>query len=339
MIMNDIPTLEVDGFKEPLLPYYVYVLLNPLKGNKAFYVGKGTGQRAGAHERDVDRLLEDEKRKRKQQDDKEKNSHDENRLDLASFDEKSLSDKQREILELKKANASPLQVIVGRYETEEEAYAVEAALIHFMFGYENLTNLASGHGYKFLRTKNDYEEIVATAKGQIDIHPRKGIDQERVMRDNEYRDEKLMGLEQAGAFDTLAELQNSLTTHGFNWRNFTEPGDKYFHPGVSNGYLALIVRIGAVDFNVQFTKKKIFSIQLIYTPTRPKSFDEAQSLALARLPQIQRDRLSIALGDPKADNKYSWILPEDRFKFESIDTLIAELARFKRVIESDSSNP
>jgi hypothetical protein len=336
--MNDIPTSDTDGFKEPLLPYYVYVLLNPLKSNKAFYVGKGTGQRAGAHERDVHRLLEDEKRKRNQQVEQEKNSLDEDPLDLASFDEKILSDKQREIFELKKANASPLQVIVGRYETEEEAYAVEAALIHFMFGYENLTNLASGHGHKFLRTKNEYEEIVANAKEQIDILPRKGVDKERVVRDNAYRDEKLVGLEQARAFDKLAELQNSLTKHGFNWRNFTEPGDKYFHPGVSNGYLALIVRIGAVDFNVQFTKKKIFSIQFIYTPTRPKSFEEAQSLALARLPQIQRDRLGIALGDPKADNKYSWILPEARFKFESIDALIAELVRFKSVIDSDSSN-
>ena len=336
--MNDIPTLDSDVFNESLFPYYVYVLLNPLKSNKVFYVGKGTGQRAGAHERDVDRLLVDEKRKRKQQDEQEKNSHDEDTLDFAALGEKSLSDKQREILELKNANASPLQVIVGRYETEEEAYAVEAVLIHFMFGYENLTNIASGHGYKFLRTKNEYERIVATAKQQIDILPRKGIDKERVVRDNEYRDEKLVGLEQARAFDKLSELQDSLTRHGFNWRNFTEPGDKYFHPGVSNGYLALIVRIGAVDFNVQFTKKIIFSIQLIYTPIRPKSFEDAQSLALARLPQIQRDRLGIALGDPKAGNKYSWILPEDRYKFESIHSLIAELMKFKSVINSDSSN-
>lgn len=102
--------------------------------------------------------------------------------------------------------------------------------------------------------------------------------------------------------------------------------------------MAVIVRIGAVDLNVQFTKKKIFSIQFIYTPTRPTSFDEAQSLAFERLPQIQRDRLGIALGEPKAANKYSWILPQDRFKFESIDALIAELVRLKSVIDSDSSN-
>ena len=333
--MNDVPTFDVDGFKEPLLPYYVYILLNPLKNNKAFYVGKGTGQRAGAHERDVDRLLEDENRKRKQQIEQEKKSQDEENLHLAAFDEKSLSDKQREILELKNANASPLQIIVGRYETEEEAYAVEAVLIHFMFGYENLTNVASGHGYKFLRTKKEYEIIVATAKEQMDILPRKGIDKERVVRDNEYRDEKLMGLEQARAFDKLAELQNSLTAHGFNWRNFTEPGDKYFHPGVSNGYLAVIVRIGSIDFNIQFTKKKIFSIQFIYTPARPKSLEDAERLALVRFPQIQRDRLNVTLGEPKAGNKYSWILPEGRFKFESINALIDELESFRAVIEQN----
>ncbi len=333
--MTDIQTLDADDFNEPLLPYYVYVLLNPLKSNKVFYVGKGTGQRAGAHERDVGRLLENEDRKLTQQ----KSRHDEDSLNPAAFGKKTFSHKEHEILELKKANASPLQVIVGRYETEEEAYAVEAALIHFMFGYENLTNIASGHGYKFLRTKNEYEEIVATAKEQIDILPRKGIDKERVVRDNEYRDEKLVGLAQARAFDELAELQDSLTSHGFNWRNFTEPGDKYFHPGVSNGYLALIVRIGAVDFNVQFTKKKIFSIQFIYTPIRPKSFEEAQRLALDRLPQSQRDRLNIVLGKPTAGNKYSWILPKDRFQFKSINALIVELEKFKAVIESDFSNP
>lgn len=338
--MNDVPNLDVESSKEPLLPYYVYILLNPLKNNKVFYVGKGTGQRAGAHELNLVRLLQDQDRKRKQQVNLEKNTQDEDSLGINSFDEKSLSDKQREISELRKAEASPLQVIVGRYETEDEAYAVEAALIHFMFGYENLTNIASGHGYKFLRTKNEYEEIVANAKNQMDIPARKGIDEEKIMRDNEYRDEKLMGLKNAEAFDVLADLQTTLTTHGFNWRNFTEPGDKYFDPGVANGYLALIVRIGSVDFNVQFTKKKIFSIQFIYTPSRPKSLEEARNLALARFPKIQRDRLKIALGEPTAHNKYSWIFSEGRAKkFKSIKALIDELETFKAVINSDLPNP
>jgi hypothetical protein len=72
--MNDTPTLDSDVFNESLSPYYVHVLLNPLKINKVFYVCKGTGLRAGALERDADRLLANEKRKPKQQDAQEKNS-------------------------------------------------------------------------------------------------------------------------------------------------------------------------------------------------------------------------------------------------------------------------
>ena len=333
MIMNNAPTPDVDGSKEPLLPYYVYVLLNPLRSNKAFYVGKGTGQRAGTHERNIDRLLEEEERKRNQQLEQEEERQDEDSVHRI-LDE-ILSNKQREILEIKNANSSPLQVIVGRYETKEEAYAVEAALIHFMFGYENLTNVASGHGYKFLRTKNEYEKIVATAKEQKDIPLRKGIDIERGMRDHIYKDEKFRGLEQARAFDQLAELQRTLTAHKFNWRDFTEPSDKYFHPGISNGYLAVIVRISSIDFRIQFTKKKSFSIQFIYTPTCPKTLEEAKSLALVRFPQIQRERLNVTLSEPKAGNIYSWIHREDRVKFESIDALIVELEKFRSVIEQN----
>ncbi len=340
--MIDAPTSNTDGFKVPLLPHYVYVLLNPRDGNKPFYVGKGTGQRAGAHERDVVRLLENERQKRRQQEEQDKqeqNSNDEDFKDSRAFGDKSLSDKEIAIIGLISAEARPLQVIVGRYETAEEAYAVEAVLIHFMFDYEKLTNIASGHGYKFLRTKIEYEKIVATAKVQDDIPLRKGIDEERFVRDNQYRDESLMGLEQSNAFDTLAELQDSLTSNGFNWRNFTEPGDKYFHPGVSNGYLALIVRLGTVDFNIQFTKMKKFSIQFIYTPSRPRSIVEAHNRALERLPQGLRDRLNISLSEPKAGNKYSWIVPEDRFKFQSIEALIVGLQELKAAIEPGLSNP
>ena len=334
--MSNTTIPPVEDAKEPLWPYYVYILLNPLKDNKVFYVGKGTGQRAGAHERDVDRLINDEKRKRKLQEQNEKLFPAENDVLHPMLNEEELSHKEREILELKNANISPLQLIVGRHETEDEAFAVEAVLIHFMFGYENLTNTASGHGYKFLRTREEYEAILANAKIQSDIPARKGIDVEKKsMRNNEYRDEKVMGLQQARAFDFLSELQDALTANNFNWRNFTEQGDKYFHPGVSNGYLAVIVRIGTVDFNIQFTKRLVFSLQFIYTPDRPHTREQAELRALERLPQDIRDRLQISLGEPKAGNKYSWVLPQQRFQFDSIVSLIAALTELKSVIEPE----
>lgn len=333
--------------KVPLLPYYVYVLLNPLKNNKPFYVGKGTGNRVKEHERDIQVLLNDEKRKFEQQEqeleqepelEQEVNAHDSifQRSKHREDQNKIMSEKQEEIKALLEAGVSPLQVILGRYETEDEAYAVEAALIHLVFGYENLTNIANGHGYKFLRTKNEYDYIVDHTKKQEDIPERKGIDIEQTIRSNEYRDQKILALTEAGAYELLAELHNALTESGFNWRNFTNQGDKYFHPGESNGYLAVIVRIGEIDFNVQFTKKKTFSIQFIYTPIKPKNIIGANNLALERLTQVQRASLKISLGKPKAGNKYSWILPEGRFKFTSIKGLIAELREIKRVIETDT---
>jgi hypothetical protein len=338
--MNNLSTAESGDQNESLLPYYVYVLLNPLENNKVFYVGKGTGQRAGEHERNLESLLNDEKRKRRQQqaEDVSNNIHEEELYEFLSLeDNESLSIKEREILKIKKADKSPLQVIVGRYETEDEAYAVEALLIHFKFGYENLTNIASGHGYKFIRTQKEFENIIETAKDQTDIPKRRGIDMALNVRNNEYRDNNLAGLQQAQAFDLLSELQNTLTNNGFNWRDFTQPGDKNFHPGISNGYLATIVRIGFADFNIQFTKAKKFSIQFIYTPKRPQTFEDAQVIEFSRLTQIHRDQLNISLSQPRADFKYSWLLPKRNFEFDSIDSLIKMLTKFKQVIESNSS--
>ena len=84
---------------------------------------------------------------------------------------------------------------------------------------------------------------------------------------------------------------------------------------------------------------KKFSIQFIYTPSRPRSIVEAHNRALERLPQGLRDRLNISLSEPKAGNKYSWIVPEDRFKFQSIEALIVGLQELKAAIEPGLSNP
>ncbi|SEM84035.1 hypothetical protein SAMN04489760_1632, partial [Syntrophus gentianae] len=47
------------------------------------------------------------------------------------------------------------ELVIGRFDTEGEAYAVESMLIHWVYGIENLTNEQSGHGSKSVRKKDD----------------------------------------------------------------------------------------------------------------------------------------------------------------------------------------
>lgn len=321
-----------DSNKEPLLPYYVYILLNPIKGNRPFYVGKGTGQRVGAHNRDVDRLLREQKLEIKSLED-----HAEE--DDEPLDNLSLSDKQKEIKAIKDSGKQPLEVIVGRYETEEQAFAVEATLMHFMYDHKSLTNINSGHGSRFIRTKAEFDEIIRDAREQKDIKLKPGIDEERVknVRDNKYRDEHLLDLEQAKAYDLLGELQDALTDRLFNWRNFSEPGDKRFHPSESNGYLAVIVRIGPLDFNVQFTKAKIFSVQFIYTKL-PEKNPEVKA-ALNKL----ESQLHLQLGAPKATQKYSWFEPYNSYRgirqMHGPTGLLEKLEQLRAVLEPPKDTP
>jgi hypothetical protein len=312
----------IDG-KEALLPYYVYLLLNPLDNNKVFYVGKGTGQRAGSHNRDVERLLREEKREILNIENNEEN-------EPPPTLEQRYTEKVKIIMGIKDSNISPLEVIVGRYKTEEEAYAVEATLIHFMFGYENLTNVASGHGSKYIRTKDDFDNIRANARTQADIPSRPGIDEEKIKnsRTNEFKDKKINELENAHTYDFLSDLQDSLTNLGFNWRNFTKSGDKRFHPGESNGYLATIVKIGPIDFNLQFTKSKEISIQYLFTRS-PEEEDVGE--ALRRLEVA----CGVKLGSPKANMKYAWLEPLE--KYNKISSLLDRLEQFKKAIETQQT--
>lgn len=317
---------NAESNSEPLLPYYVYILLNRIKSNRVFYVGKGTGQRAGAHNRDMDRLL------RKMELESQNPLND----DAEPLVQIPLSEKQQEIKDMKVQGICPLEVIVGRYRTEDEAFAVEATLIHFMFGHEKLTNVASGRGSKFIRNRAEFEAIVSSAKEQKDISTKPGVDEERRrnVRDNSYRDARLLGLQQAGAYDLLSELQNKLTDERFRWRSFDQPGDMRFHPSESNGYLAVIVTIGPLDFDVQFTKAKVFSVQFIYT--KNPSRDEEVSDALKSL----KEKLNLTLGTPKAGYKYSWFEPESAYReIDGLNDLLRRLDSLRTVLEPRPALP
>jgi hypothetical protein len=99
---------------EALLPHFVYLLFDP-KETTPFYVGKGMGKRDLAHK-------EGEKDK-----------------------------KEMKIKEIKERGEEVSSVIVGRYETEAEAFSVEATFIKWVYGFNNLTNQVRGRRHIYVR--------------------------------------------------------------------------------------------------------------------------------------------------------------------------------------------
>ncbi len=107
------------------LGYYVYRLIDPRNG-QTFYVGKGKGNRVFAH---VECAL--------------KNYEGEN---YSTSDEDEVSEKFKQIREIKSAGLDVIHIIHRHGLSEQEAFEVEAALIDCFPG---LTNLQSGHNNDF----------------------------------------------------------------------------------------------------------------------------------------------------------------------------------------------
>ena len=51
------------------------------------------------------------------------------------------------------------QTVIGRFNSEKEAFAGECTLIHWVYGTDTLTNLASGHGVNLIRQKGCYAYV------------------------------------------------------------------------------------------------------------------------------------------------------------------------------------
>jgi len=103
---------------EKLLPFFVYAIFDPNE-NKPFYVGMGQGKRDEAHK-----------------------SGDKDR-------------KERKIKEIEERGAKEIRVLIGRYETKEEAMSVETTLIKWVYGFENLTNQIQGRKHIYIRSYNN----------------------------------------------------------------------------------------------------------------------------------------------------------------------------------------
>jgi hypothetical protein len=110
-----------------LKPFYVYALM-PEVNHDIFYVGKGQDDRIFQHAKEVKRGV------------------------VETF-------KQKRIAEIKNEGNRVKNLVIGRYDSEEEAYAVECTLIHWVYGINNLTNIASGHGSNYIRQKDHFGNI------------------------------------------------------------------------------------------------------------------------------------------------------------------------------------
>jgi hypothetical protein len=293
--------------KVPLLPYYVYLLLDPVE-RKPFYVGKGTGNRLDQHQIEADR-----------------------KKDEQTVLDAGVSPKIKKFKDLQNQGRKPLPIIVGRYETESEAFSVEALLIHFIYGHANLTNIASGRGVEFIRSREEYDAVVNGCVNVDYIAPQKaGVDIERNngLRTGEYRDENIRRLTEARAYDLLKRLVEELLKENFAVRDFSSPADRYFDPNEAGGNLGRIIRIGQADFVVQFRAAKIFKLVFIYTNGSD-----------AKLTGKALEQCNIEIGEPKGGvpPKYSWLKETkgDVLEFYDIPSLIEKLKNMRDALAAE----
>lgn len=126
---SETATKDVDT----LLPYYVYELRDP-RNNELFYVGKGTRNRVKQHD--------------------------------APDKDADGTDKEKRIAEIRAAGfADCIRLVIGRYRSEDEAFAVESTLIKWIYGRDNLTNIVAGHRDRFIRSYRQRENWT------LSLHP------------------------------------------------------------------------------------------------------------------------------------------------------------------------
>ncbi|MDG1732572.1 MAG: GIY-YIG nuclease family protein [Thalassotalea sp.] len=110
-----------------LKEYYVYTLVHR-EQQKVFYVGKGQGERGHQHEKDAENLASD-------------------------------SSKISTINSIKVKGENVDVRVIGRFDNEDAAFAVESTLISWVYGFNNLTNSVHGHGADTVREIGDFCEV------------------------------------------------------------------------------------------------------------------------------------------------------------------------------------
>jgi hypothetical protein len=130
----------------PLREFYVYALIDP-RDSSIFYVGKGKRERILQHAGQVaigDTFIDCN--------DGEGNPN----------SNQTRTEKVQKIAEIKMAGLDVIERILARFNTQDEAFAVESVLIHWVYGRKQeggvLTNIQAGHGHSHVRRKNNLEQ-------------------------------------------------------------------------------------------------------------------------------------------------------------------------------------
>lgn len=203
-----------------LLSYYVYRLIDPRNGS-TFYIGKGSGNRVFAHVNETLKYAETED---------------------------SYSEKISTIQQIKKAGLEPIHIIHRHGLTEEEAFAVEAALIDATPGISNSISgkysneLGPAH-VKQLITRYSYDIIEPDlSQNLMLISINKSIDD----RDNIYdavRYAWVASIEKAQKSDYILAISRGICQDVFVADKWLE-GKKEYFPGLKEDMLNRIGFIG-----------------------------------------------------------------------------------------------
>jgi len=216
-------------FGKPLKPHYVYILADPLQNNEIFYVGKGTSQRGHDHYKEALRPDAPDSQK------------------IARI--KSIHDQGSE----------PLVRVIGRYGSHDMAYAVESTLIHWVYGFENLTNIQPGRGYRQIRSRK--EGLIIDLQ-DIDIPKRMKI------TGNGYLQEKIDNHARLNHFEMMEELYIFLKEKGIP---VEDEGAVIIEGG---RYIAISISINpSAKLTLQITDSNKHTIILNFRPNSEKIED------------------------------------------------------------------
>lgn len=161
-----------------IFAFYVYELRDP-RNNETFYVGMGQGARLQFHGSD-----------------KQYSEH----------------PKEKRISEIRRSgHADCLRVIIGSYETSEEAFAVEATLINWVYGQEKLTNINPGRHSWCIRPATQHQHN--SSAPSYNYPHMEGIDRPKAVRsfDGAYTQKQVQAIEQNEIEDKLEWLKSQIS--------------------------------------------------------------------------------------------------------------------------------
>ncbi len=193
-----------------MLKPYVYVLIDPRKNNSIFYVGKGKGNRATHHiietEKEISNLA--------------LNSDFDLKNAITNVKKMGLEDKQTQIAELLNLQykAEDICRVVAILDTDEEAFACESLLIHFVYGLNNLSNIQAGHKSSRFRPHTNWDLLGSLDYPLIFRDKRKKLanQNEYINRQNDL-DNELTKLEDYGLVSIIDQIAGEFEGEWDHW--------------------------------------------------------------------------------------------------------------------------